>query len=352
MIRKIDFQKWASVAVCLGAALLFLRFFAARILSALLPFLLAAALSLLVAPLARKLSRPLHLRESVCAVILFFFCVAVALVLGGFAASRLLREAQGLIARLLADVGSPSSLLSDAVDALRLPDGEESELFRAQLKTMLTDLARNLLGWLSSQLPVRAARVVAGIPAGVMFSVVTVLAGVQFCIGGEGLRKKLFALLPAGWRSKIAGHRDGFLTLARRYLRAYALLFALTFSLLFFGFLILGLDYAAGRAFLVALVDILPVLGVGTVLIPWAAVELLCHRFYIGFGLLILCLAVTVVRQAVEPHLIGKSLGVHPLLSLAASYVGWRLFGIAGLLLGPLLVPFFKHLFFPRDASR
>ena len=344
MKQQISVEKWASIAVCAGAGVLFLRFFAAKLLSACLPFLIAAALTVLISPIARGLSRRIGISEGLCSVILFFLSVLTVLTLGGFAVSRLLREAQGLVSRLLADIGSPSSMISDAVDALRLPETEEGEAFRAQLKTMLTELARNLLGEIASQLPKWAAKVVSRIPSGILFAVVTVLSGIRFCMGGERLRASLLSLLPERRRSLITARRDAFWDLACRYLRTYLLLFALTFIQLLIGFLILGLDYAALPALLIAAVDILPVLGVGTVLLPWAIVELLCRRFYIGFGLIILWLAVTVIRQAVEPHLVGKTLGVHPLLSLATSYIGWKLGGITGLLLGPPLLLLLKSL--------
>lgn len=351
MVRKFDFGKAASVAVCLCALALFFRFFAARLLAALLPFLLAAALAALVRPLARRICRRLPLSEGVCSAVLFFLFVAAALLLGGFAAARLLREAQGLLARLLADAGSPYSLISGAIDALRLPSNAETEAFREQLKTMLNGLARDLLGQLTAQLSRRAARAVTALPSALFFSVVVLLAGARFCLGGGEIGRSLLRRLPERWQTAVRTHRPHLSLLFRRYLRAYALLFALTFSILFFGFLLLGLDYAVLPALLIALVDLLPVLGVGTVLVPWAAAELLCRNYYIGFGLLLLCLAAAVVRQVAEPRLVGRSLGVPALLSLAAGYVGWQLAGALGLLLGPLSLPLIRTFFPGEDPA-
>lgn len=336
MRQRVDFGKLAAIAVCLGAVWLFLRYAASTIFAAFLPFFIAAALVLVISPVARRLSRVLHVGESVCSVVLFFLCIALALVLGGFATARLLRETQGLVSRLLADVGSPSSAISDAVDALRLPETEESERFRAHLKTMLTDLAGNLLGSIAARLPQWAAKLASAVPSGVLFAVVTVLAGLRFCMEKDRLRRTLLARLPARLRAAVVSRSETFFRFCHGFLRAYILLFLLTFAELLVGFLLLGLDYAVLPALLVASVDVLPVLGVGTVLLPWAVAELLCRRFYLGFGLILLWLVVTVVRQVVEPKLIGKTLGVDPLLSLASSYVGWRLAGVTGLLFGPL----------------
>ena len=111
----------------------------------------------------------------------------------------------------------------------------------------------------------------------------------------------------------------------------------ITFSILLIGFLILKIPYALLLALLSAIVDMLPVLGVGTVLIPWAAVLLLQKNYYLGFALLILYAVCVLVRQVAEPKLIGKSLGLHPVLTLFATYVGFELFGVIGMLLAPFL---------------
>ena len=137
-----------------------------------------------------------------------------------------------------------------------------------------------------------------------------------------------------------------------RYLRAYLLILLTTFAELFVGFLILRVRYAFLLSLLIAVVDIFPVLGVGTVLIPWAVVLLIRKNFYLGFGLLILYGVVTVLRQIIEPRLVGKSLGLHPLAALIASYAGWRWFGFLGMALGPVAAMAVKALWRGRAAGR
>ena len=95
-------------------------------------------------------------------LLFLLFLVAFSL-LGGLALSLLIRQGQALLSGWLADLGSPSSFLSNAIDALRLPTGEEGELFRAQLKTMLTDFAGRLFGELAARLPGFAAKMISGI---------------------------------------------------------------------------------------------------------------------------------------------------------------------------------------------
>ena len=89
--------------------------------------------------------------------------------------------------------------------------------------------------------------------------------------------------------------------------------------------------------------DMLPVLGVGTVLVPWALVAFFQRNFYLGFGLTVLYLVMLILRQIAEPKLLGKSLGLHPLLTLFAGYAGFRLFGFFGMLAGPVVATLVKN---------
>ena len=131
----------------------------------------------------------------------------------------------------------------------------------------------------------------------------------------------------------------------RKYIKAYGILLALTFVLLLVGLWILRIDYAFLLSFLIALADLLPVIGVGTILIPWGIIMLLQKNFYLGFGLLILYLVISLIRQVAEPKVLGKSLGLHPLLTLFATYVGFSLFGLVGMILAPLVALFAKRVF-------
>ncbi|MBE6529396.1 MAG: AI-2E family transporter [Ruminococcaceae bacterium] len=339
MQKKIDFSYWAAVSVCLCALFLLLRFLALPLLSAALPFLLSAVLVSIISPIAGKIANFLHWKKTLCTVLLFLISLALFLLLGGFALAVLIREGRALLSGWLADLGSPTSLLSNAIDALRLPAGEESELFRAQLKTMLTDFAVRLFGEIAEQLPGIAAKIASGIPSVILFAVVTVFSGVYFSANGERIWKNLTIRFPK-WQN-IVSHapKEKAGAFLQKFVSAYLLLFLISFAVLLIGFWILNPRYAFLAALLIALVDLLPFFGTGTVLIPWAILELLTQNYFLGFGLLILCLVATLARQIAEPHLVGKTLGVHPLLSLAAGYAGWKFAGVAGLLLAPLLLP-------------
>ena len=129
------------------------------------------------------------------------------------------------------------------------------------------------------------------------------------------------------------------------FMRGYLCIMGITFIELFFGFLILRIPYASTLALLVAMVDILPVLGTGTVLIPWSSIALFLGSTTMGTGVFILYVVITMVRNLIEPKILGKQMGLPPLITLAAMYVGLKLFGFIGLWGIPLLLIIVLHLY-------
>ena len=112
---------------------------------------------------------------------------------------------------------------------------------------------------------------------------------------------------------------------------------AMTLLLLTAGLLLLRIPYALVWALVVALVDAVPILGTGTVLIPWALMSLLQEQTLRGVGLLGLYTIAALTRSALEPRLVGKQLGLDPLVTLFSLYSGYRLWGFGGMILAPVL---------------
>ena len=146
----------------------------------------------------------------------------------------------------------------------------------------------------------------------------------------------LSSLLPRKAVQKLGGLRRQLFSTTLAYLKAYLLLLLITFLLLLLSFWGLHVKFAITLALLTALLDALPVLGVGTVLIPWGLLELLAGDWRRGGLLLLLWLGMTLFRQLAEPKIMGVKLGLHPLASLAAVWVGAKLLGLWGLFFAPV----------------
>ena len=122
------------------------------------------------------------------------------------------------------------------------------------------------------------------------------------------------------------------------YIKSYSLLFLLTFVELGIGFLILRVDHAILLATLISIFDLMPILGTGGILLPWALISLLFGDWFRAIGMLVLYLIITGIRQTLEPQIVGKQIGLHPLATLAAMLLGLKLFGIVGMFGVPVLL--------------
>ena len=119
------------------------------------------------------------------------------------------------------------------------------------------------------------------------------------------------------------------------YIRSYTLLFLLTYAELSIGFQIIGIPYAPIIGLLVAVFDILPILGTGGILLPWAVILLIIKEIPMGIGMFVLYLVITVIRNILEPKLVGKQIGLHPLATLISLYVGVKVVGFWGMIIFP-----------------
>jgi sporulation integral membrane protein YtvI len=120
-----------------------------------------------------------------------------------------------------------------------------------------------------------------------------------------------------------------------KFIKAYGLIILITFCELSIALLIMRVDNAIPLAALISIVDILPVLGVGTVLIPWGIVNLVLGNYLLGAGILITYIIITVIRNMIEPKIVGDYVGLHPLITLMSMYVGVKLFGGIGIIVLP-----------------
>jgi predicted PurR-regulated permease PerM len=129
-----------------------------------------------------------------------------------------------------------------------------------------------------------------------------------------------------------------------KWLRAQAILMGLTFAETAVGLAVAGVEYFLLLALVVAFVDALPVLGSGTVLLPWGIVTLFTGNPAKGVLIILTFLIVSLVRGLTEPRLVGKQIGLHPLATVASMYIGFKAIGIWGLLLFPIAVIMLKQL--------
>ena len=145
-------------------------------------------------------------------------------------------------------------------------------------------------------------------------------------------------------RLVVVKAKETFITVLKKYGKSYGIIMCITFCELLVGLLILRVDNAVLVAALIAIVDIFPIVGAGLILIPWAIINLISGSVAKGLGLLAMYIVITVLRQFIEPRVVGHQVGLHPLVTLTAMLVGTKLFGGIGLLGLPIACAIMKSL--------
>ncbi len=313
------------------------------LLPVLFPFLLAWVVSLAVRPLASKFSARLKLPKKLCATLLLLLILGLVFALAWLAVDRLSEELGEFVDNFLNQSFDEKSDLFTIL-AEKIPFLERFSAYRDSINQLLADSVSGLMVTLSSKLPNLVASMLSALPDFLFVVLITVITGFYFCASEKDVLLSLTSYFPASLQDRFPAWKRRIKAFSWRFLRAYLLLLALTFVLLLAGFLILRQKYAFLLALVVALVDLLPVLGVGTVLIPWAVIALGNREYVLGVGLLTLYAVVLIVRQIVEPKVLGKSFGLHPVFALFATFAGWYLFGFLGMLLSPIAAVLVKLL--------
>ncbi|MBQ7229341.1 MAG: sporulation integral membrane protein YtvI [Oscillospiraceae bacterium] len=202
-------------------------------------------------------------------------------------------------------------------------------------KTVASTLAKyatEASGWAVKTL----ATGVVGIPGALVTIIVTIVSSFYISADYQTVAAFLKRLIPAAYRDKVVevvGYAEHTVAV---YIKSYLLFFLLTTAELWLGFWLLDIPYKAGLSVGIAFFDLMPILGVGGILMPWGTIALLMGNFKIGLGIWGLYLGITAVRNFVEPKLVGHQIGLHPLATLIAMVVGLKLAGLAGMLLLPI----------------
>lgn len=127
-------------------------------------------------------------------------------------------------------------------------------------------------------------------------------------------------------------------------IRSYALIMSITFAELAVGLVVIGVDNAILISLAISIFDVLPVLGTGGIMIPWIILEALQGDYTLSLGLLLVYLFITVVRNIIEPKIVGDQIGLHPVVTLASMTLGAQLFGVMGLFGFPIGLSLLRHL--------
>lgn len=335
------------VALWLTGLILFFRF----LFAPLLPFLLALGLSALLEPTVQRLRRAMGVRRSFAAVVT---TTAILLSLGGAGVLLALRLGSELLEwsrQLPQAIEAFPALWNSALDRVESWYIACPPFLRTALDKAAAALGENtpaLVGKAGSFLMDRISALASALPSVGLFCVTTVLALYFTAVNYSTILSFLKRQLPLAWQERCRGAAQCCRSALLKWLRSELLLLLVTFVIMLLGFWWLKIDYALLGAFFIALVDALPVLGTGTILIPWSLFCFLIGDTGLGLSLLMLYGAAMLVHSLLEPRLLAGQADLPSITVLLAMYLGYHFLGVGGMILLPVLLLLLKQL---QDAG-
>ena len=326
-------SKWALVAAGVWFSLRFL-------LPVFIPFLLAALLALAAEPLVSVLHARLKLPRSAAAAIGVTVALLIAVLVTVSLLALLIRQ-MGALTGVLPDLEDAAVSGMDALEQWMLnmmqktPDGIRSVLSRGVSNLFSNSSA--VLDRVMEKLLSMASSVLKGLPDSALGIGTWVLASFMISARLPKLKAWLASKVPAAWKEKFLPQLQAVKTSFGGWLLAQAKLVGVTFGVLTAGFFLLRIEHPFLWAVVTCVVDILPILGTGTALIPWSIVCFLQGNTLQAVGLLGVYGAVSLLRSVLEPRLVGKQLGLDPLTTLLSLYAGYRFWGLLGMIFAPVL---------------
>jgi len=209
----------------------------------------------------------------------------------------------------------------------------------------LASVVKNLSIYLVSLI----TSIISNIPLYLISIIFTIVCSVFISVDYKNITSFIKLQLPAKFNSNFVEARSFLSGTLLKMIKAYAIILSITFFEMLIGMSILKVKYALPIAAIVAILDILPLIGTGGIIIPWAIIELILKNYRMGLGLLLLYVVITIVRNTVEPKIVGHQIGLNPVITITAMYAGLRLFGFVGFICAPLIAILIKHL---NDAGK
>lgn len=301
-----------------------------------MPFILGWLIALIASPVVHFFEQKLKVKRKAMTAVVIVAVLAVVVLLVYLLGAKLIKEGVNFVNELpniwnsiLAELNKVGANLQGVYN--RMPADTQ-----ATIDDILVELGNYADGVMSRiELPSFEAvgNVAKQIPD-IFLGVVMCLLSAYFFVADKGYMSAVAEkYLPASVRYHFNLIRRSFRNAVGGYFRAQFKIECWVYILLVIGLMILGVDYAFLVAFGIAILDFLPVFGTGTVMIPWALIELLSNNYRMMFGLLAIWLIAQLVRQVIQPKIVGDSIGMDAIPTLFLLYIGYRVAGVLGMIL-------------------
>ncbi len=314
-----------------------------------MPFLVAFIISLMIEPTIKFIMKKTGFTRRTSSIIIFFIVSILILGTLSWLILTIFSEASSLLQTLNDYFDKAYMQFNNFISNFNFDKIHLSEEILPVIENSTNDILQNVSNWLRGGLT-NIIELVTSLPTIAICIGITVVALYFICVDKIYILDQIEHHLPKIWVKKISTHLKDLIQTLGGYLKAEASLVLISFVISLVGLYVLqfigfNIQYPLLVALTIGFVDALPILGSGTVMVPWAIISAINGDINLGIAIIILLIIMSVVRQILEPKLVSKNIGVHPIFTLLAMYTGFKVIGILGLLIGPIILIIFKNIF-------
>ncbi len=318
-------------------AVLFVFLLLPKILGFFMPFVIGWIVAMIANPLVRFLEKKVKiLRKHSSAIIIIIVVAAIVgaiyLIIAVFV--KEVRSLSDELPNIFTQIEDKLAQLTDRVHDISeaLPKSVQN-----MINNMISGLNNNITNFNADENLLsfsKAGHYAKNIAEVFLMVIVTILSAYFFIAKRDELVAGLKKIMPDSLNNGWLIIYDNFKTAVGGYFKAqFKIMFIIT-AIMFIGFEILNISYSFLLAFGIALLDLLPVFGTGAILWPWALIDMLMGNYMRAIGLVVIYLICQIVKQILQPKMVGDSIGVSPLATLVFMYIGYRFYGVLGMILG------------------
>lgn len=328
---------------------LLLLFLAYKLAMFYVPFIIAFLIATMIEPLIRFFMNRCKLKRKVSASISL---ISVAIIIGSLLTvliSAIISESKVLLNNLNGSMDEAYNwginLINDFSNGRFSIPSDWMNIIQDSLGS-LVEVIKNIVSNFATGIINLAGQV----PTVITYTVITILAIIFMCYDRDYVKNLLKGQIPKKWIEKANEIILKSLKIIWNYIKAEAKLSLLCFILVTIGLCIfnlcgLNIEYVAIMAILIGFVDLLPLFGAGFIMVPWSIILIIQGNAPAGIAIFVLWLAWSVIKQFIEPKFVSKQMGMHPIFTLLGMYTGFKLFGVIGLLLGPIIFLVIREVF-------
>lgn len=314
-----------------------------------MPFLIAFIITLLIEPIIRKVMKYTKLTRKVSAIItmLIVFGIIIGFLIWGI--SNVITESSNLLNGLNDYVGKINDFVYNLTNSVKFEKMQMPNNLKSIIDNLTNDITKLLSNtaraWLNSII-----NSMKYLPTILIYIGITAIATYFICADRIYILDQIEYHLPKKWVSQIGKHARNIITSLGSYLKAQAVLILIAFiivlvGLYIFRFLGWNVEYPLIAALGIGFVDALPIVGSGTVMLPWSIISATNGNINLAVGLIVLYIIIIVTRQLIEPKIVSNHIGIHPIFTLIAMYTGFKIIGVIGMFIGPIILIIIKNIF-------